>query len=132
VLPELAEICRRFDIHPGIAAKAAIGMVTEVLGETDWLNGPGDDAAVVPEGAGQVVVAGEAILPAFAAADPFGAGAAAIVANVNDIAATGGRTMAIVDTIVGPEPLARKVLEGMAFAAGLYGVPVVGVHSRKP
>jgi uncharacterized protein len=125
---ELAEVCHRFDTHPGLAAKAAIGMVADVLGPTDWVGGPGDDAAVLPDGQGRVLVAGEAILPAFVAADPFGAGAAAVVANVNDIAATGGRTLAIVDTVVGSEPVARRVLEGMAFAAGLYGVPIVGGH----
>ena len=36
--------------------------------------GPGDDGAVLPDGAGRVVVGGEAILPAFVAADPYGAG----------------------------------------------------------
>jgi hypothetical protein len=126
--PDLAEVCRRFEEHPGIAAKGAISLVGEILGPTDWVRGPGDDAAVVQEAPGQVVVAGEAIWPAFVAADPFGAGAAAIVANVNDIAATGGRTLAIVDAVVGPEPVARRALEGMAFAARLYGVPIVGGH----
>jgi selenophosphate synthetase-related protein len=124
---------RRFGEHPGLAAKAELAIVADVLGATDWIGGPGDDAAVVAgmgDGGtgGRVVVAGEAILPALAAADPFGAGVAAIVANVNDIAATGGTTLAIVDTVVGPAPVARQVLEGMAFAAGLYGVPIVGGH----
>jgi uncharacterized protein len=128
VLPELAEVCRRFDQNPGLAGKADLALVADVLGPTDWVGGPGDDAAVVPEGRGQVVVAGEAIWPPFVAADPFGAGAAAIVANVNDIAATGGRTLAIVDTVVGPKPVARRALEGMAFAARRYGVPIVGGH----
>lgn len=126
--PELEEVCRRFDQHPGIAAKADLALVADVLGPTDWVGGPGDDAAVVAETPGHVVVAGEAIWPAFVAADPFGAGAAAIVANVNDIAAMGGRTLAIVDTVVGPQPVARRVLEGMAFAARLYGAPIVGGH----
>ena len=111
-----------------MAAKADIALVADILGPTDWVGGPGDDAAVLPDGEGRVLVAGEAILPAFVAADPFGAGAAAVVANVNDIAATGGRTLGIVDTVVGPEPVARRALEGMAFAAGLYGVPIVGGH----
>ncbi|HEY8200895.1 MAG TPA: AIR synthase related protein [Actinomycetota bacterium] len=125
---------RRFGEHPGLAAKAELAIVAEVLGASDWIGGPGDDAAVVLDGpgawdrGGRVVVAGEAILPALVAADPFGAGIAAIVANVNDIAATGGTTLAIVDTVVGSAHVARRVLEGMAFAAGLYGVPIVGGH----
>ena len=128
MLPELTEVLRRFEQNPGLAAKAELALVADVLGPTDWVSGPGDDAAVVPEGTGRVVVAGEAIWPPFVAADPFGAGVAAIVANVNDIAATGGRTLGIVDTVVGPEPVARRALEGMAFAARRYGVPIVGGH----
>ena len=88
----------------------------------------GDDAAALPDGDGHLLLAGEAMWPPFVEADPFGAGAAAVVANVNDVAAMGGRALAIVDTVVGPEEAARRALEGLRFAAGLYGVPVVGGH----
>jgi len=40
----------------------------------------------------------------------------------------GGRCLGIVDTIVGPEALAREVLQGLTFAADLYGVPILGGH----
>jgi selenophosphate synthetase-related protein len=53
---------------------------------------------------------------------------AAVLANVNDLAAMGARPLAIVDTIVGTESVARKALEGMRYAAGLYQVPIVGGH----
>jgi hypothetical protein len=66
--------------------------------------------------------------PPFVERDPFGAGIAAVVANVNDVAAMGGRPEALVDTIVADEPSARSVLEGLRFAAELYRVPVVGGH----
>src|SRR5207253_10975022 len=83
---------------------------------------------VVRSGDETLLAAGEAIFPPFVAADPPGAGVAAVLTNVNDIAAMGGRTLAIVDTIVGPEPVARQALEGMREAAALYGVPIVGGH----
>ena len=52
--------------------------------------GPGDDGAVVEIlGGRSVVVCGEAIHPPFVAADPHGAGMAAVLANVNDLAAMG-------------------------------------------
>ncbi|MGH2539351.1 MAG: AIR synthase related protein [Actinomycetota bacterium] len=125
----LADVVRRFRDHAGRRAKASIGLVAEALGPTDWLRGPGDDAAVVGEGSdGFTLAAGEAIWQPFVEADPRGAGTAAVVANVNDIAAMGGRALGLVDTIVGPERIARPVLEGMRYAADLYRVPVVGGH----
>lgn len=126
--PELAEVVRRFREHPGRLAKASLHLVTDVLGATDWVQGPGDDAAVIPHGDGFLLAAGEAMWPPFVEADPFGAGVAAVVANVNDVAAMGGRPIALVDTIVGPEALARRVLEGLRFGSERYGVPVVGGH----
>jgi len=113
---------------PGVLAKADIGLVAEVFGRGDWYAGPGDDGAVLPAGEGQVVVGGEAILPAFVAADPYGAGVASVLANVNDLAAMGARPVALLDTVVASQDVAREVLRGMHWAAGLYDVPVVGGH----
>ncbi len=52
-------------------------------------------------------------MPPFVAADPYGAGIAAVLANVNDVAAMGGFPLAIVDTVVADRETARSVLEGM-------------------
>ena len=114
--------------HPGVAAKAEIGLVREVFGESDWLAGPGDDGAVVMTKGNALVVGGEAILPGFVAADPYGAGIAAVSTNLNDLAAMGAWPLALVDTVTGPRPVVRRVLEGMRWAAALYDVPVVGGH----
>ncbi len=118
--------------HPGLRAKAGLGLVTDVLGPTDWITGPGDDAAAIRQPATShetfLLAAGEAIFPPFVREDPFEAGVGAVVANVNDIAAMGGRPAGIVDTIVAPEPVALLILEGLRSAAELYGVPVVGGH----
>ena len=114
--------------HPGVIAKSEIGVVSEVFPGTDWLAGPGDDGAVVTEAGISLVVGGEAILPSFVAADPYGAGIAAVTTNVNDLAAMGARPLALVDTVTGPRPVIQRVLEGMRWAAGLYQVPVVGGH----
>jgi hypothetical protein len=75
-----------------------------------------------------VLAAGEAIYPAFVAADPYGAGIGAVVANLNDVAAMGGRPLGIVDTIVASDDVARSVLAGLRHAADLYDVPIVGGH----
>jgi len=40
----------------------------------------------------------------------------------------GAWPLALVDTVTGPRPVVRRVLEGMRWAAALYDVPVVGGH----
>ncbi len=129
-LIDVDAVARAVRAHPGLRNKAPIGLVTEVFGASDWLTGPGDDGAAIQESGvdGSLVVGGEAIAPAFVAQDPYGAGVAAVLANVNDLAAMGARPLAIVDTVVARAAVARAALDGMRFAAGLYDVPVVGGH----
>lgn len=120
-LSELAHVIRS---APGLAAKRDLALVAGRLPGTG-----GDDAALVPDGDGFLVLCAEAIDPAFAAADPFAAGAAAVATNVADVRAMGGRPVGIVDTVVSPDrDHAGRVLDGLAWAARLYGVPVVGGH----
>lgn len=125
---DLSTLARMVRTHPGVTAKSEIGLVSEIFQSTDWLAGPGDDGAVVTERGMALVVGGEAILPSFVAADPYGAGVAAVTTNLNDLAAMGAWPLALVDTITGPRPIIRRVLEGMQWASGLYQVPVVGGH----
>ncbi len=113
---------------PGWQSKAHIAVVQERFGPSDWLRGPGDDGAIVSVGDEEVVACGEAILPAFVEHDPYGAGVAAVLTNVNDVAAMGAIPLAIVDTIVGPTETCRAVLDGLRFASELYEVPIVGGH----
>jgi uncharacterized protein len=124
----LAELAAAIRSAPGWASKAHIAVVRERFGPGDWLRGPGDDGAVVSVAGEQVIACGEAILPAFAERDPYGAGIAAVLTNVNDVAAMGAIPLAIVDTIVGPTETCRAVLDGLHFASELYDVPVVGGH----
>ncbi len=127
-MTELETLAQGLRDLPGVRSKAHIALVAEVFGGGDWFAGPGDDGAVLPPGEGSVVVGGEAILPAFVEADPYGAGVAAVLANVNDLAAMGAVPVALLDTVVGPEGVSREVLRGMHWAARLYDVPVVGGH----
>jgi uncharacterized protein len=95
------------------------------------LGGDGDDAAILDDGGeGSLVLAAEAILPAFLSAQPRAAGAAGVVTALNDVAASGARPLAILDALVaGSETLIAEALEGLRGAAALYGVPVVGGHT---
>lgn len=129
---EVTTLARSLADNPALRAKAEIALVGEVLHSRDWLAGPGDDAAVVPIGEGDATAAavacGEALLPRFVAKDPYGAGVAAIVANVNDVAAMGGEPRGIVNTIAATRDVAREVLRGLKFGSDLYRVPLVGGH----
>lgn len=124
----LDRIVAGFRENPGVRQKASLGLISEVLGRSDWVQGPGDDAAAVPTGEGYVLAAGEALWPPFVEQDPRGAGVGAVIANVNDIAAMGGRCLGLIDTLVASEPAARAALEGMRWAADRYAVPVLGGH----
>ncbi|MGH3180571.1 MAG: AIR synthase related protein [Streptosporangiaceae bacterium] len=125
---DLPALVRMVRTHPGVTAKSEIGLVSEIFKSTDWLTGPGDDGAVVTDRGVSLVVGGEAILPSFVTADPYGAGVAAVTTNLNDLAAMGAWPLALVDTVTGPRAIIRRVLEGMRWASGLYRVPVVGGH----
>lgn len=125
---ELVDLAAMIRSSPAWRAKGHIAVVRDVFGPSDWLRGPGDDGAVVTVGGEQVIACGEAILPAFVERDPHGAGVAAVLANVNDVAAMGAVPLAIVDTVVGPHETCRAVLDGMRFASHVYDVPVVGGH----
>src|SRR6476620_4120045 len=65
-LPGLARSVRT---HPGVTAKAEIGLVSDVFQSTDWLAGPGDDGAVVTDQGVSLVVGGEATHPWFGPAE---------------------------------------------------------------
>ena len=91
--------------------------------------GDGDDGALIAHGDEWIVLCGEAMLPSYVAAQPRAAGASAVVTNVSDVRAMGGRPLAILDMLVSPdEAHAQLVLEGLAWAAELLGVDVVGGH----
>ncbi len=127
--PSLDELVAAVRDHAGLRAKGAIGAVRRVVEISDPVTGPGDDGAVVEMAAGgSVVVCGEAMHPAFVASDPRAAGMAAVLANVNDLAAMGAVPRAIVNTVVATGAAATEALGGMAEAARLYGVPIVGGH----
>lgn len=126
--PELLALAQSVRKHPGLLAKSVMRLVSEVLGPSDWLTGPGDDGAAVPLAGTNVLACGEALWPPFVAADPFGAGVAAVLTNVNDLAAMGATPLGIIDTIVADEAVARRVLEGMRYASQIYAVPLIGGH----
>ncbi|WP_066259166.1 sll0787 family AIR synthase-like protein [Hydrogenophaga flava] len=93
----------------------------------------GDDCAVLPDpaGAGHLLLAIEGLVQDFVEAMPWFAGYSAVMVNLSDVAAMGGRAVAVVDALwASSEPQAREVLAGMRAAAERYGVPLVGGHTN--
>lgn len=91
----------------------------------------GDDCASIPDGEGYLLLASEGILPTFLETEPWFAGWCAVMVNVSDIAAMGGRAIAVVDTIWSQSTkISQPLWEGMQAAASAYKVPIVGGHSN--
>lgn len=118
--------------NPGLAAKADIGLVAAALGLDGSATVPvGDDCAAIPDGDGYLLLAIEGFMNAFVAGDPWFAGWCGIMVNLSDIAAMGGRPIAVVDALwADSEGSAAPVLDGLKAAASRFGVPVVGGHSN--
>lgn len=137
-LPELIADLRA---SRGFAHKTDIGGVVSTLQAAATENWPpfgrtsvpiGDDCAALPDGhGGHQLLAIEGLVEDFIVRMPWFAGYSAVMVNVSDIYAMGGRPTAVVNALwsQGMEP-GREMLEGMACAAARYGVPLVGGHSN--
>jgi len=91
----------------------------------------GDDCAAIPDGDGFLLLAIEGFMPEFVAADPHFAGYCGVMVNLSDVAAMGGRPVAVVDAIWSEdESQAAPILAGLAQASARYGVPVIGGHTN--
>jgi selenophosphate synthetase-related protein len=121
---ELEQLAAAVRAAPALEAKRELALIQRLAAARD-----GDDAALVPHGGRFLVVCGEALHPRFVRSDPYAAGAAAVVTNAADVRAMGGRPLALVDMLVSPDrEHAKSVLDGLAWAAGLLDVPLVGGH----
>jgi AIR synthase-related protein len=92
----------------------------------------GDDCAAIPDGDGYLLFAIEGFLNEFVECEPWFAGYCGVMVNVSDIYAMGGRPTAIVDALWSRAgDAAMPILEGLAEASRVYGVPIVGGHSNR-
>jgi len=119
----------------GFAHKRDIGRVMDRLGlQAAASTVPnGDDCAVIPApgGDGYLLLAIEGLVADFVQAMPWFAGWSSVMVNLSDVAAMGGRPLAVVDALwSGQDELASEILTGMQAAASRFGVPVVGGHTN--
>jgi len=91
----------------------------------------GDDCAAIPDQDGYLLLAAEGMWDVLVESEPWFAGWCAIMVNVSDIYAMGGRPIAVVDTLWGTsETVIEAVWAGMTAASKAYSVPIVGGHSN--
>ena len=126
------EVASRLRASAGLASKADIARAADRLG----IDGReairvGDDCAAIPDGEGYLLFAIEGFINEFVAGDPWFAGWCGVMVNLSDIAAMGGRPLAVVDAVWAKgEDGAAPVLEGLRSASQRFGVPIVGGHTN--
>lgn len=93
---------------------------------------PGDDTAALRCGDQYQLLAIEGMLPQFVAQAPWFAGWSAVMANVSDITAMGGRATAVVNAYWHHDTAAAdQLLAGMRAACQAYGVYLAGGHTSE-
>jgi AIR synthase-related protein len=135
-MSELAALAERLRAHGGLVGKRQIQPAARAfdhqpfpaLGAAAAL---GDDAAVLPGVAGPLLLACEGLHPDLVAGDPWFAGWSGVLVNLSDIAAMGGRPLALVNSLWsrGDQP-AAGLLAGMREACDRFAIPMVGGHSN--
>jgi AIR synthase-related protein len=118
----------------GVAGKRVIRSAVRAFGRDHAGIQNGDDAAALPDpDGGFTLLAAEGMQPSFVDSEPWFAGLCAVLTNVSDIAAMGGRSRAIVDVLLASDSSAHtdRVLEGLQAGAEMFGVPIVGGHTGR-
>ncbi len=130
-LDAVVEAIRSF---PGVTRKRPIHTIVESLPVYDFPQvaaSTGEDAAAIDYGDDYILFATDGIMESLVNTDPFYAGYYAVLVNVNDIAAMGGKAMAMVDVMsLSKSRVCNQILEGMRRAVTKFNVPVVGGHTH--
>jgi len=136
----LAGLMEGLKASAAFAHKRDIANVLEVLRGGSALKAAGieaidngDDCAALDDShGGYLLFAMEGMLDSFVRALPWFAGYSAVMVNVSDVYAMGGRPLAVIDAIWSTDAeSAVPVLCGMRAAAERYGVPLVGGHTNQ-
>ena len=132
-MKSLASLCIALQEHPNVAEKLHIARAySPALGVAGGIP-IGDDTAAIPDGDGFLLFAAEGMMEGFIELDSWFAGYCAVMVNLSDVAAMGGRPLAIVDVLWTHEssPITQEIWAGMRAASEAYGVPIVGGHTTR-
>ena len=131
---QLHDIIAAIRQFPGVTRKSKIHEVTDFL-PTDRFPrvkaADGEDAAAIESGDRYILFATDGIMESLVTADPYLAGYFAVLVNVNDIAAMGGRATAMVDVMsLMQEKVCTELLKGLEEGVRRFDVPIVGGHTH--
>jgi putative methanogenesis marker protein 2 len=119
---------------PGITRKKAISEIIGPLSAKQFSQvaaSEGEDAAAVEYGNDYILFAADGIMESLVNSHPFYAGYFAVLVNVNDIAAMGGKALAMVDVLsLSHSKVCNQILNGMAAGVKKFNVPIVGGHTH--
>jgi AIR synthase-related protein len=134
---DLARLLDQMRGTPAMLSKQAIQQSAAVMDQAARTHTPaelyalpGDDTAAIACGEHYQLLAIEGMLPGFVEAAPWFAGWSAVMANVSDITAMGGRATAVVNAYWHyEEDAAQQVLAGIRAACEAYGLMLAGGHT---
>tara|TARA_R110002124_G_scaffold232153_2_gene397303 strand:- start:1741 stop:2715 length:975 start_codon:yes stop_codon:yes gene_type:complete len=131
-MTDVAALAALLATHPHVTGKRDIDVACAALDLTQNSPGrPGDDAAAIPDGDGWQLMATEGFMNDFVASAPWFAGWCAVMVNMSDILAMGGRPTAVTNALWAPDvAMAQEILRGMKEASEAYGIPIVGGHTN--
>lgn len=119
----------------GVTRKNSIDNVISLLDEAYNVSGDvvidiGDDASAIDIGNNQVVlIAADGIWGQIMNINPYWAGYCSVLVNVNDIAAMGGKPLAMVNIMsIANNEIYEQLLSGIKDACLKFNVPMVGGH----
>ena len=119
----------------GVSRKSSIDNVISLLKESYNVSGDvvidiGDDASAIDIGNGQVMlIAADGIWGDIMNVNPYWAGYCSVLVNVNDIAAMGGKPLAMVNIMsINNDDIYEDLLNGIKDGCLKFKVPMVGGH----
>lgn len=131
------EICFGIRNFEGVTRKRPIADISDLFDKVRDSYGSciadiGDDAAVIDINTDQyLLLAADGIWGRLIEKSPWWAGYAAVLSNINDIYAMGGKPIAMVDIVsAGDTKTLKAVVEGMVEGVRKFNVPVVGGHTH--
>jgi len=118
----------------GVTRKRQIAGIADILKTVrseyvDCIADIGDDAAIIDIGGDDVILFAADGIWSKMLADPWWAGYGAVLVNVNDISAMGGRPIGMVNVLAtDDEDTLAELVRGIRDGVAKFGVPMVGGH----
>lgn len=128
----ISEIAEAIRAYPGVTRKHTIHKIVDLLPTTGFpqvVAAEGEDAAAIDVGDQYILFAADGIMESLVRTAPYYAGYFAVLVNVNDIAAMGGRPLGMVDVMsIVQADVCKEMIRGMKEGIRKFGVPIVGGH----